>query len=1118
MGHEAGVNSVAFSPSGDRIVSGSDDGTLRLWHLDGTEAAAPFVRHGHSVNSVAFSPSGDRIVSGGAGGTVLLWHLDGTQAAAPFVGHKGLVHSVAFSPSGDRIVSGGADGTLRLWHLDGTQAAAPFVGHKGRVHSVAFSPSGDRIVSGSDDGTVRLWHLDGTEAAAPFEGHGEWVHSVAFSPSGDRIVSGGVDGTLRLWHLDGTQAAAPFVGHEAGVNSVAISPSGDRIVSGSTDGTVRLWHLDGTQAAAPFVGHVHSVNSVAFSPSGDRIVSGSTDGTLRLWHLYGTQAAAPLEGHGHSVHSVAFRPSGDRIVSGSDDGTVRLWHLDGTEAAAPFEGHGEWVNSVAFSPSGDRIVSGGADGTLRLWHLDGTEAAAPFVGHEAGVNSVAFNPSGDRIVSGSDDGTLRLWHLDGTEAAAPFVGHGHFVNSVAFSPSGDRIVSGGTDGTVRLWHLDGTQAAAPFVGHGHWVHSVAISPSGDRIVSGGFDGTVLLWHLDGTQAAAPFVGHKGLVHSVAFSPSGDRIVSGSADGTVRLWEREERSSHVVYHCQAHDIRFVTAMHWAILCSDRIAILDGGFREKGAIFLHQDGLVALTDEGVFAPTADLHRLVRAFGEDGTLLTRIGAVPSITPERLAEVLFDAYTPWSRLRQIGIDSYTRVRIFYAELGWLKAPFWPGLVWALIVLSAAGLWLLVPARLAASAMPLVGAPQPPPWKWFLGVLTFYGWLGQTRRPLRAWMRRHRQELERTCFLTRKPVCERASYSPLGHDQQMNDFENNLRRRAVVWIDGVGGSGKSALAYQIARTHLAGKRRRPIPILVDADWDGTLADEVSRQLRLPDALRGPTEEMARTLGAMGLVCPIIDSLSERRMPDAVEHVTRAVQAGHFRHLIVTSRAEPPKGAVWGRFQRITPSPIRKEDVPHFIATYASGAEDKVAARVASLVAREPLPSPLFLRFAIEQAVANDLASTDKVDLVLHYLEALREGRVDLSKSDMLRAASIAAIESTREEGRPLEIDRLHLRGVLSGEADRMPFMDEANAQEVPPPALIDRLVSSGLVNETRTGDRVQFGYDPVAEYLSARWLWTKAELEPLRDHLLFFSENAVAAAYHEIAAEAGSRASQSFT
>ncbi len=161
-GHEGGVLSVAFSPQGDRIVSGGQDGTVRLWRLDGTPAAAPFKGHEGGVSSVAFSPQGDRIVSGGYDGTVRLWRLDGTPAAAPFKGHEGWVSSVAFSPQGDRIVSGGQDGTVRLWQLDGTPAAAPFKGHEGwsgasrsRRRATGSSRAGRMARCGSGSSTAR---------------------------------------------------------------------------------------------------------------------------------------------------------------------------------------------------------------------------------------------------------------------------------------------------------------------------------------------------------------------------------------------------------------------------------------------------------------------------------------------------------------------------------------------------------------------------------------------------------------------------------------------------------------------------------------------------------------------------------------------------------------------------------------------------------------------------------------------------------------------------------------------------------------------------------------------------------------------------------------------------
>ena len=202
-GHSSCVNSVAFSPDGSRIVSGSGDKTIRLWDAEtGDAIGKPLEGHSSYVNSVAFSPDGSRIVSGSWDKTICLWDAEtGDAISKPLEGHSNTVNSVAFSPDGSRIVSGSLDKTIRLWDAEtGDAVGKPLKGHSNIVNSVAFSPDGSRIVSGSDDKIIRLWDaLTGDAIGKPFEGHSNNVTSVAFSPDGSCIVSGSDDNTIRLW-------------------------------------------------------------------------------------------------------------------------------------------------------------------------------------------------------------------------------------------------------------------------------------------------------------------------------------------------------------------------------------------------------------------------------------------------------------------------------------------------------------------------------------------------------------------------------------------------------------------------------------------------------------------------------------------------------------------------------------------------------------------------------------------------------------------------------------------------------------------------------------------------------------------------------------------------------
>ncbi len=542
-GHKDWVTSVAFSPKGDLIVSGSDDRTLRLWDLAGNPVGQPFAGHTKGITLVSFSPKGDLIVSGSDDRTLRLWNLEGDPVGKPFVGHRDWIRSLAFSPKGDLIVSGSDDRTLRLWNLKGNPVGKPFIIQENILSqvfsftSVVFNPEGNRILSGNIDGTLRLWDLEGNTVGKTLPGEqAEPFVCVAFNSNGSLIVSGGTDSTLRLWNSELEPIGTPFTGHSRTVSSVAFSPKGDQIISGSEDGTLRLWDLDGNVVGEPFFGHDSLVYSVSFNPRGGQVASASQDGTVRLWSLKNDFVAKPFAGHSSSVLSVAFSKDGSRIVSSSSDDTLRMWDLDGKPIGKPFIGHSRAVNSIALSPRRNQVVSGSDDGTLRLWDLDGNQVDEPFIGHEGSVRSVAFSPSGYQIVSGGIDCTLRLWDVDGNLIGDSFNGHSSWVYSVAFNPVEDRVVSGSFDNTLRLWNLDGVPPIGlPFIGHSDSVYAVTFNSKGDLIISGSEDGTLRMWDLDGNAVGDPFCGHEGLVYSVATTLCGDYIVSGSADNTLRLW-------------------------------------------------------------------------------------------------------------------------------------------------------------------------------------------------------------------------------------------------------------------------------------------------------------------------------------------------------------------------------------------------------------------------------------------------------------------------------------------------------------------------------------------------------------------------------------------------------
>jgi WD40 repeat protein len=486
-GHTARVSCVAYSPDGKRIVSGSGDGTLKVWDADRAETIS-LKGHTGQVLCVAYSPDGKRIVSSSGDQTLRVWDADRGSEVLSLKGHTSWVSCVAYSPDGKRIVSGSGDQTLRVWDMD--KVTETLKGHTARVTCVAYSPDGKRIVSGSDDQTLKVWDADrGTERLS-FKGHTTSVSCVAFSPDGKRIVSGSDDQTLKVWDVDRRTETLLLRGDTGGASCVAYSPDGKRIVCDGGDRTLRVWDADRGSEIFSLKGHTARVSCVAYSSDGKRIVSGSWDQTLKVWDAGRGTEILSLKGHTASVSCVAFCPDGKRIVSGSEYQRLRVWDADRGTVTLSLNGHTKAVSCAAYSPDGKRIVSGSEDRTVRVWDADrGTETLS-LKGHTDAVSCVAFSPDGRHIVSGGEDRTLRVWDAGrGTEILA-LKGHTARVRCVAYSPDGKRIISGGDDGTLRVWDADrGTETLSL---KGHTVSCVAFSPDGQRIVGSG-DRTLRVW-------------------------------------------------------------------------------------------------------------------------------------------------------------------------------------------------------------------------------------------------------------------------------------------------------------------------------------------------------------------------------------------------------------------------------------------------------------------------------------------------------------------------------------------------------------------------------------------------------------------------------------------------
>ena len=278
------VNAVAWSPDGQSIASGYNDGLVQVWKVADGSPICSYRGHTQPVWWVAWSPDGSMIASASWDKTVQVWKAASGTPLFTYRGHSHEVRTVAWSSDrSNKIASGGFDNTAQIWQLGNEKPLLTYKMHTRSVAVVAWSPDNRYIASGSNDKTVRVWDaIEGRDKFAAYTKHTNWVGTVAWSPDGKRIVSGSVDWTVHVWDATNGQDAYSY-SHGDQVWKVGWSPDGNKIASGSYDKTVQVRNAASNTLLYTYRGHNAGVFTIAWSPDSRSIASGYEDGLIHIW-------------------------------------------------------------------------------------------------------------------------------------------------------------------------------------------------------------------------------------------------------------------------------------------------------------------------------------------------------------------------------------------------------------------------------------------------------------------------------------------------------------------------------------------------------------------------------------------------------------------------------------------------------------------------------------------------------------------------------------------------------------------------------------------------------------------------------------------------------------------
>jgi WD40 repeat protein len=455
-GHDGPVSSVDFSEDGAQLVSSGEDGTLRSWApLTAGARSRPEMRlirgEGHQpANRVAFAGV-SAVISASNDGTVRLFSLEGQQLARINTSHGAILTLAA--PARGAIAALGQDATVFL--VDpGTRTTVARLEGDDSVNSIAISADGATLVSANRDGRLRLWRVSPGAREARLQGAADFPGgtAIAFSPAGQRVAVGDAAGHIALWDLSRAHIAGGMDLLKGPVSSLAFSRDGKMLAVAGREESAFLFELTNGDRV-PLEGHAGLVNCVAFAPDGAIVASGSSDGTVRLWNAPGGQQRRVLSATGMGpVLTVAFSPDNKLLAAGGEDKVIRVFDLKTGHVSARLEGSPEAVLSLAFSPHASILASAGRDQAIRIWRMNSARLRSTWTGHGGRVWSIAFSPDGETLASASVDGTIRFWDV-ATGRQVAQMERTPEARALAFSPDGQQLVSTGQRPALQMVEL-----------------------------------------------------------------------------------------------------------------------------------------------------------------------------------------------------------------------------------------------------------------------------------------------------------------------------------------------------------------------------------------------------------------------------------------------------------------------------------------------------------------------------------------------------------------------------------------------------------------------------------------------------------------------------------------
>ena len=560
-GHKAAVRSLAYSPNGQFIATGSRDVSIKIWEVATGREIRTLLGHLGSVSALAFDPTGVFLASGSSDNEIVIWEVATGKEVKRLKGPMKSITSIDFSHDGLQLASSGTDRNAITWNIETGQASGEYIVYPPQIGAqVRFSKDDKTLITGNDNGMVKLFDQDTKEVFDTLRNIrptscGGCPTFISLNENGDVLLSASDRGPITLWDIRKGKKMSEFGGEQDDLKSVDLK--GNTILI-ATDDSIKLWKMNGQLLHKIGISET-KINEARLSPDGRFLAIATNNGITQIRSAASGKVVKKLMGFLNDTEdnklgldpesywqyniskyvgfreNIAISPDEKYIVKGHYGTTAQLWDLEKGRVIRQFSGHEKAVICYQFSKDSKYLFTGSGDGTTKMWEVDTGKGIKTFNGHHEMILSIAISNKGKYLATGSWDGSAILWDIESGEMLRKYTLENHSPYSISFAQNDLYLIIGGLGKSLQLVELDSGLPAREFIGHTDIVSNVDLH--NDELLTASWDGTAKLWDLGTGLISQKFNHHASSVYDAAFSEDGKLIATASADRTIMLWDK-----------------------------------------------------------------------------------------------------------------------------------------------------------------------------------------------------------------------------------------------------------------------------------------------------------------------------------------------------------------------------------------------------------------------------------------------------------------------------------------------------------------------------------------------------------------------------------------------------